>query len=162
MPDDLDRCLELVTQARTEAALARGGDLLALLGPGRRGGGDRGPESDDPGTLVDRWITGGADRSLLVGVFSGAIVGLAAGEVVATEPNATGRRLGRVDLCYVEPEARQVGVGASLVAALLSWFGERDCTDVDALALPGDRSTKQLLETAGFKARLLVLHRRLP
>ena len=32
---------------------------------------------------------------------------------------------------------------------------------MDALALPGDRTTKQRLEAAGFTARLLTLSRRL-
>jgi hypothetical protein len=32
---------------------------------------------------------------------------------------------------------------------------------VDALALPGDRTTKQRLEGSGFTARLLTLSRRL-
>ena len=34
-------------------------------------------------------------------------------------------------------------------------------TDVDAVALPGDRSSKQLLESSGCKARVLILHRSL-
>ena len=37
----------------------------------------------------------------------------------------------------------------------------RGCSDIDALALPGDRSSKQRLEAAGFVARLLTLNRRL-
>jgi hypothetical protein len=45
--------------------------------------------------------------------------------------------------------------------AAVEWCGTWGCTDVDALALPGDRSTKQRLEAAGFTARLLTLSRRL-
>ena len=45
--------------------------------------------------------------------------------------------------------------------AAVEWCTARGCTDVDALALPGDRSTKQRLEAAGFTARLLTLSRRL-
>ena len=69
------------------------------------------------------------------------------------------RRLGRVECCYVEPAARQVGVGTSLLAGMVGWLAEVGCTDVEAPALPGDRTSKQLLEAAGFKARLLPLHR---
>jgi hypothetical protein len=69
------------------------------------------------------------------------------------------RRLGRIECCYVEVGAREVGVGEALVNELLAWFSAEGCTDVDALALPGDRRTKQLYETSGFKARLLTLHR---
>ncbi|HVX22002.1 MAG TPA: GNAT family N-acetyltransferase [Acidimicrobiales bacterium] len=139
-PDDLDRCRQLLEEARQESRAVRGGDLLAALG------------SAGTPPAADWWLA--PDRALLVGEFHGAVVGVATGQVVG--------RLGRVDCCYVEPGARQVGVGADLVRALLGWFADRGCSDVDALALPGDRSTKQLLEASGFKARLLVLHRRLP
>lgn len=109
---------------------------------------------------VEGWVAGGSSRVLLVGTFAGVTVGIAAGSL-AGEVVSSNRRLGRVDWCYVEPGARQVGVGAALVEELLRWFGEHGCTDVDANALPGDRATKQLYETAGFKARLLTLHRQL-
>jgi len=137
---DLDRCRELLEAAQRESMAARGGDLLAALGT-----------AGTP-AAAGWWLA--PDRALLVGEFDGVAVGVAAGQVVGG--------LGRVDCCYVEPDARGVGVGGSLVQALLAWFADRGCSDVDALALPGDRSTKQLLETAGFKARLLVFHRRLP
>jgi GNAT superfamily N-acetyltransferase len=143
-PADLARCAELLAAARQEANGSRGGLLLEALSTGR--------------PTVDGWAADGQSRLLLVGIFADAIVGLATGPV-AEEALPGGRRLGRVDFCYVEPGARQVGVGAALVEELLSWFAVHGCTDVDAPALPGDRDTKQLYETAGFKARLLVLHR---
>ena len=43
----------------------------------------------------------------------------------------------------------------------VAWCTEQGCDAVDALALPGDRTTKQRLEAAGFTARLLTLSRRL-
>jgi hypothetical protein len=45
--------------------------------------------------------------------------------------------------------------------AAVGWCVAAGCEEVDALALPGDRSTKQRLEAAGFSARLLTLSRRL-
>jgi hypothetical protein len=45
--------------------------------------------------------------------------------------------------------------------AAVAWCTAEGCCDIDALALPGDRSTKQRLEAAGFTARLLILNRRL-
>jgi GNAT superfamily N-acetyltransferase len=131
-PEDMARCRELLAAARQEAGTRRGGDRLPA------------------GDLVT-----GPTRLVLVGEFEGAVVGLAAGHL--RPPH-----VGWVDCCYVEPAARQVGVGGALMAALLGWFAERGCTDVDAVALPGDRETKQLYEAAGFSARLLVLHRPLP
>jgi GNAT superfamily N-acetyltransferase len=136
-PQDSDRCRDLLATARADSATARGGDLLV-------------PPDADPTSWLDQ-----PDRVLLVGLFDEVVVGLAAGRVAVD-------RIGHVDCCYVETGARGVGVGESLIGGLLGWFGEQGCTGVDALALPGDRSTKQLLESAGFKARLLVLHRRLP
>jgi GNAT superfamily N-acetyltransferase len=61
----------------------------------------------------------------------------------------------------VETGARGVGVGTALMDAAVAWCTERGCSGVDALALPGDRTTKQRLEAAGFSARLLTLSRRL-
>lgn len=66
--------------------------------------------------------------------------------------------LGVIDGCYVEPEARGVGVGRALLDAMVAWFTTSSCRGVDAGALPGDRRTKNFFEAAGFKARLLTLH----
>ena len=57
--------------------------------------------------------------------------------------------------------ARDVGVGEELIGEVLRWCEQRDCIGVDALALPGNRATKNFFETFGFTARLLVLHRKL-
>ena len=142
-PDDGPRCAELVGQARAVLEGRRGGpELLA---------GSRSPEE-----LVAAWVAGGP-AALWVGEFDGAPVGVAAGVVAPTADRLTGR----LECCYVEPAARGVGVGTALVSAALGWFEAQGCTDVDAVALPGDRAVKQLLEAAGFRARLLVLHRRL-
>lgn len=136
-PGDLTECATLLDRARAEVSGRRGGDLLLA--------GDQ--------ATVEEWLAQGPrGRRVLVGEYAGAVVGLASGHV-----DRDG--LGVVDCCYVEPEARGVGVGGELMAALLRWFSESGCTGVDALALPGDRSTKQLYEAAGFTARLLVLHR---
>ena len=41
-----------------------------------------------------------------------------------------------------------------------SWLEARGCRGVDGTALPGDREAKNFYESAGFKARLLTMHRR--
>jgi len=160
---------------------ARGGRLLAAFGwpdasgeadsadpaaPVAETGGREETELPDPATVVARWSAGpvptaddrwssrsahAAGSKLFVGTIDGVVVGLAAGTVR--------RGHGRIECCYVEPGARAIGLGGDMTAALLEWFADEGCTDVDALSLPGDRTTKQLLETAGFKTRLLVLHR---
>lgn len=148
---DLGRCTELLAASLAAARGVRGG---AQLVGGE--GGEAPARSPDPAELVSRWAVHD-DATLLVGTFEGEVVGLAAGTLGDRRPD--GGRLGRIECCYVEPAARSVGVGAALVATLLGWFETRGCDGVDAYALPGDRGTKQLFEAAGFKARLLVLHR---
>ncbi len=146
-PGDHAALARLLTAALAEAKDARGG--LALVG-------DAAPEG-----LLVRWTGGAAgDRTqVFAGEFDGALVGLAA---VTLRPGlAEDAPRGLVECCYVEPMGRGVGVGEALLAAALTWCESRGCVEVDAMALPGDRSTKQRLEGAGFSARLLTLSRRL-
>jgi GNAT superfamily N-acetyltransferase len=57
---------------------------------------------------------------------------------------------------FVTASARQVGVGDALIAAARTTANEHGCVWLDALALPGDRATKNLYERNGLTARLLV------
>ncbi len=140
--DDRAACARLLDEALDGARAMRGGS--ALLG------------QETTESLLERWS--GPRSGLFVGEYEGALVGLLA--VSLGEPVA-GRVAGLIECCYVEPDARDVGVGSSLMEAAVVWSRDQGCTDVDALALPGDRLTKQRLEAAGFSARLLTLSRRL-
>lgn len=145
---DLDRCRELLADAFDAVQGHRGAALLLA---------DRAaPETGLAGSLVERWDAD-PETEVLVGTFSDAVVGIAVGTLTRLGE----RRVGRIECFYVEPDARAVGVGQAMVGSLVEWFAAQGCTDVDAVALPGDRSSKQLLESSGFKARLLVLHRSL-
>jgi GNAT superfamily N-acetyltransferase len=109
-------------------------------------------------SLLTRWTGPGA--RLLVGEFEGVVVGVLG--VTASEPAEDRRGLvGLVEGCYVERDARGVGVGRALLGSAVAWCRQQGCREVDAVALPGDRSTKQRLEAEGFTARLLTLSRRL-
>lgn len=130
---------------------ARGAELLGTLG----GLSDTAVSPVDPRAVVADWARD-EETLILLGELDEVPVGLAVGSV-----RRQGTALGQIRCCFVEPGGREVGLGGALVAVLLAWFRDQGCTDVDSLALPGDRLTKQLLESAGFKARLLVLHRRL-
>jgi GNAT superfamily N-acetyltransferase len=145
--EDVPLLHQLVASALASTRQERGGELLLTAGPWAA---DPAPGVDATvvETLVASLRSAGA---LLVGEYEGTVVGFAAARVVGDH--------GRIDGCYVEPGARGVGVGAALVAAAVAWLGERGATEIDAVALPGDRDTKQLYETAGFKARALILHR---
>ena len=140
---DRTTCVRLVTSALSHAASMRGGP--ALIG---------GRTAED---LLARWAGDSEPVGLFVGEFEGAVVGVLA----VTAPGADASRRGRVECCYVEDAARGLGVGTALMDAAVTWCISTGCTEVDALALPGDRATKQRLEAAGFTARLLTLSRRL-
>jgi GNAT superfamily N-acetyltransferase len=140
---DLSVVAHLLTAALARIRTQRGG--ATLVG------------THTPDELLARWTSSGS--SLYVGEFHHAVVGLAAATTF-TRPGA-GTPSGRIECCYVEEGARGVGVGTALMEAMVTWCGDRSCQDIDALALPGDRSSKQRLEAAGFVARLLTLSRQL-
>jgi GNAT superfamily N-acetyltransferase len=122
--------------------------------PRARGGSVLATDLDDP------------DRGVWVGTIDGTIVGYSTGHLErleATERAADARPvfLGVIDELFVEVEGRAIGVGEAMMGEMLAWFLARGCSGVDALALPGHRSTKNFFEEAGFTARLLVMHRQL-
>ncbi len=98
------------------------------------------------------------DQHVVVGTIDDAAVGYGAVRVVGL---ADGRALGVVDELFVEPGARGVGVGEAMMDLLVAWCVERGCVGIDAVALPGDRETKNFFETFGLKARAIVVHRAL-
>jgi GNAT superfamily N-acetyltransferase len=142
--EDRQTCTRLLSQALMAAESMRGG--AALVG------------AASTVSLLERWTQPRDSALLMVGEYEGAVVGLLA---VTTTHGHRGVQNGLVECCYVETAARGVGVGTTLMDAAVDWCSERGCETVDALALPGDRTTKQRLEASGFTARLLTLSRRL-
>ncbi len=130
---------------REETGGGRGGEVF-LLREARRQGDERSLAAvlDDPS-----WCS-------WVGTLGVETVGLA---VAHTEELPDRSRLGIVDGLVVEAGARRSGVGERLLEAVLGWLAGEACTSVDAFALPGNRAAKNLWESAGFKARLLVMNR---
>lgn len=142
---DLPRLVELLESGILGLRAQRGG----LLAAGRpRSGGDL-------RELVASSISDAA-RAVMVGTLDDQPVGLA---LVHTEALSEDGDVGVIDTLYVEPAGRGVGVGEGVMSAVLDWLASRGCVGVDSSALPGDRATKSFLESAGFKARLIVLHR---
>ena len=95
---------------------------------------------------------------LLVGTYTGVVFGYA---LTVFETLDDGSLLARVEQFVVEPDAREVGIGEAVMNAVVQEARSRGCVGVDALALPGDRETKNFFESFGLKARQLVVHRSL-
>jgi GNAT superfamily N-acetyltransferase len=144
-PDDALACQTLLEGALATVRTQRGGAALA--------------GEISAGTLIEQWLVPSDQLALYVGEFGGAVVGLLA-VCTFVRPGAEAPS-GQVECCYVEEEARGVGVGSALMESAVQWCQAAGCADMDARALPGDRATKQRLEAAGFSARLLILNRRL-
>lgn len=134
--------------------------VQAELGAQERGGAVFVAREARPEPVEDSLLTAVLDpgHAAVVGTIDGATVGYATGR---TEALRDGSVLGVIDDLYVEEEARAVGVGEAMMDRLLEWFGERGCSGVDSVALPGARATKNFFEESGFTARLLVMHHRM-
>lgn len=94
-----------------------------------------------------------ADAIVLVGMLDEVAVGyvvLSARRAAAT-----------IEAMYVDPEAREVGLGEALLDSAIAWSQGRGCSTLDAVALPGDRHTKNFFETFGMVARAITVSRAL-
>jgi GNAT superfamily N-acetyltransferase len=142
---DVDRLVELALDLRAELRALRGGALWetreARVAP--IAGAFR--------TLLER-----DDATVTVGTIDGVAVGYGTLEL---EHLRDGTRLAVIGDIYVEPDAREVGVGESIADALVAWAAAAECIGVDAFALPGHRTAKNFFERAGFTARALVMHK---
>jgi GNAT superfamily N-acetyltransferase len=144
---DLPVLAVLAAELRAKVAHERGGPLWtaheALPAP---------TETSLAARLTDPSLT------TLVGTLDGAVLGYALGHLRTL---TDGRTLAVVDELLVAEPARSVGLGETLVGALTAWATAADALGLDATALPGDRQAKNFFESAGFKARRLVMHKSL-
>jgi GNAT superfamily N-acetyltransferase len=145
---DAERIEALTGELAAWIASCRGGAFL--IGPPGR------PWWEILGAASLAHLLADPTRRVLVGTLDGVVTGVAACH--ATDPAHDGVRTGVLDACYVEPEARGLGLGQLLAATALAWLRSQGCHGVDGLALPGDRAAKQFFESAGLKARLLTMH----
>jgi len=145
--DDLDRVIELLVDFRADRAGRRGAELV-------RSEDGLGALPEPTEAFVAPYVTG-PTRTALLGTLDDWVAAVALCRV----DDGGGERRGVLDVCFVEPGAREVGLGRLLVDEALAWCASVGCTGVDGTALPGDREAKNFFESAGFKARLLVMHR---
>jgi GNAT superfamily N-acetyltransferase len=143
--DDLDVLVEFATALADELGPMRGGALWV------RRDARTAPLHDafsglleDPGAVVR------------IGSVDDEPVGFA---VMVIDDLGDGGSLARITELLVLDGARGVGVGEALLNDLVNEAAARGCIGVDALALPGHRSTKNFFEGQGFTARLLTMHR---
>ena len=146
-PDDLGRLAALAEAGRAELAPTRGGAVWAA-----REARARPVERSLASAITD------PDQLAAVGTIDGTVVGYA---VTRLEQLQDGTTLGVIDDLFVEPGAREVGVGEALIDEVIAWCRDRGCRGIDGLALPGNRETKNFFETFGFTARAIVVHRSL-
>jgi GNAT superfamily N-acetyltransferase len=106
----------------------------------------------------DRQLLDAPAAIVVVGTIDDVVLGFAHA-VGETLPD--GSELAVLGGLYVDPGAREVGVGEAMMDLVLGWCGERGATGIDAVALPGDRATKNFFERFGLTARAIVVHRSL-
>jgi len=146
--DDLAALEQLAREAIDELRPTRGGELWAQT-LGRR----------EP--LAESLAADVADpsRLVVVGRVDATVVGYG---VVHLDGLPYGRLIGVISDLYTHPEARGIGVGEAMMDQLVAWCNEHHCAGIDAVALPGNRATKNFFETFGLTARAIVVHRALP
>jgi GNAT superfamily N-acetyltransferase len=142
--EDLPAIVDLHRAATAELRQEKGGEMWAAT-TGRDGEPDLRVDDDD-------------DLLVLAGTFAGIVVGYARAE---RQVLPDGSALAVLTDVYVEPAAREVGIGEALLDAAIAWARERGCRGVDSIALPGMRDTKNFFEAAGLVARAIVVHRSL-
>ena len=146
IPGDAPRVVELCTAALAEATARRGGSQLARAVLGGLG--------------VPEWVAGAlaSDRAqVVVGELGEAVMGVGLVRAVAGPAGGTAT----VELLFVEPGARGVGLGEVIMDALCGWAEGHGCDGLDAAALPGSREAKAFFEAHGMVARVLIMHRSL-
>lgn len=143
--EDLDALVRLDRAARAHLDGLRGGELHLVWSV----------RPDPPRTSFEEDL---ADPRccLIVGSVGGVVVGYAVASEVALRDGSTVADVGEL---FVEPGARCVGVGESMMQELLAWATGRGCIGIDATALPGDRATKNFFESFGLVARAISVHR---
>ncbi|NND85633.1 MAG: GNAT family N-acetyltransferase [Acidimicrobiia bacterium] len=98
------------------------------------------------------------DTVVAVGRIDEQVVGFG---LVRAEPlPASDRTMAAIRYIFTELPAREVGVAAAILEVLLEAMEGRGIDLFDAHVLPGHRLAKNFFESAGFKARHIVMHRK--
>ena len=104
---------------------------------------------------VTDWVAVITDQAsvVLVGTLDDAVVSYM---VMYLSPE---KNRGVITQAYVEVEARELGLGDTLVEVAIAAVRSAGLAGIEAVALPGDRETKNLYERAGLTARKLTVYK---
>jgi ribosomal protein S18 acetylase RimI-like enzyme len=145
--DDLDAVVTLARGAVAELAELRGGEVWRGHTARREPLGER---------LARELARDASEGEAVVALVDDAVLGYAVSHL---ETLGDGSVLAVVDDLYVAPGARGIGLGEAMMDLLVEHARGAGARGIDALALPGDRATKNFFESFGLKARAIVVHR---
>lgn len=144
---DRDVLAELARKARALAFAQRGGPLWLAR-----------EVAWSPEALLEPDHPSPPDGVVVLGCVDDVPLGFA---TLIMEEIPDGRRLAVVDQLYVDPAARDIGIGEAMMELVLDRAREDGAVGIDATALPGDRATKNFFERFGLTARAITVHRSL-
>ncbi len=139
--DDIEALDWLQSLARDGLTDARGGALLLGESPAIV---DWSAELDDDNVIV------------LVGTLLDVVLSFMVMELRAEIDR------GCITNAFVEEGARELGLGDTMVEHAKRAVRAAGLTGIEAVALPGDRNTKNLYERAGMTARKITVYKALP
>ncbi len=96
-----------------------------------------------------------SSAAVLIGTLDDAVLSYMVVELSPTKDR------GLVTHAYVEPGARELGLGDTMLEAAIAVVRAAGLTGIEATALPGDRETKNMYERAGLTARKLTVYKSL-
>lgn len=143
--EDLDNLVTLATAAAAEKRAQKGGAVW-----------DRKERRGEPFAASLKEALHATAQEVVVGRLDGITLGYGVARVELVDD---GGKLGVIDDLYVDPQARELGLGEMLMDHMLDWCRAAGCFGVDSLALPGDRATKNFFESFGLVARAIIVHR---
>ena len=146
--EDLPAVIDLAHEGHAELRPNRGGSVWAV-----REGRQEPMDAD-----LEAAVTGQDGRVAVVGLIDSVVVGYATMHFEVLHDDST---LAVVTDLFVTEQARGVGVGEVMMDLLIAEATVAGAFGIDALALPGDRETKNFFERFGLTARAILVHRSL-